>query len=65
MGDLQGLMVFICSLSKHGALDQDNTSRTDEAGNTIITFILAFFNFRISIKTVFKSGPHFSQTNWE
>ena len=60
MGDLQGLMVFICILSKHGASHQDNTNRSAEAADTIITFILAFFNFRISIKTVFPSGLHFS-----
>lgn len=53
-------MVFICSLSKHGASHQDNTNGWAEAADTIITFILAFFNFRISIKTVSESGLHFS-----
>ena len=63
MGDLQGLMVSICILSKHGSWSC--TTKTiqaalAEADTTIITFILAFFNFRISIKTVFPSGLHFS-----
>ena len=63
MGDLQGLMVFICILSKHGSCTSPARQYIPPCrgcGSTIITFILAFFNFRISIKTVFPSGLHFS-----
>ena len=66
MGDLQGLMVFICILSKHGSCTTTSPRPRQYMppsrgrGTTIITFILAFFNFRISIKTVFPSGLHFS-----
>ena len=50
MGDLQGLMVSICILSKHGSWSC--TTKTiqaalAEADTTIITFILAFFNFQL------------------